>query len=433
MSSPLTVGERIILHLAQFSKYQDEYDVPFDVSQDGIASALRISRAHAAIELKKLRDGDDIVERLAHIRKGRNRRKVYFLTMRGVDKARRIRDFAEKEGIDVRPLLDIRQCEGRELWESLGTDLRPVLARASVFRKPFNRKALPPTSVTLLPENKMGMVEMPEDLKKSLICLIGEDELRGCHSFAADYWLDQGDYRERLYHLSLAGRSREAEMLISMNGQEMVKQSDEDLYGISLILPEPSIRYVSKVNRFRTEVALWSGHGEECLKLIEVLFDPEDISDRVFTLSVRGRLLIQRGDAEGALVHLYEARALSQGKDVALDCTISRALLDAGRLEEAKALLEGLLPETARSTNGTKLPEIQFLLGLTNLRLGEPVDAVKYLSKGMGMVRKEDRGEWYSALSDAYMALGMREKAEEYQSMVPRSRKWSSASAYPGR
>ena len=50
MPGTLTVGERIILHLGQYSKYLDSYDAPLDVSQDGIAAALRISRAHAAIE-----------------------------------------------------------------------------------------------------------------------------------------------------------------------------------------------------------------------------------------------------------------------------------------------------------------------------------------------------------------------------------------------
>ena len=34
-------------------KYEDKYEAQFDVTQDGISQACSISRAHAAIELKK--------------------------------------------------------------------------------------------------------------------------------------------------------------------------------------------------------------------------------------------------------------------------------------------------------------------------------------------------------------------------------------------
>ena len=45
MPGNLTVAERIVLQLLQHQKLIDSYDVPLDVSQDGIASALCISRA----------------------------------------------------------------------------------------------------------------------------------------------------------------------------------------------------------------------------------------------------------------------------------------------------------------------------------------------------------------------------------------------------
>ena len=88
MPGTLTVGERIILHLAQYSKYLDSYDAPLDISQDGIAAALRISRAHAAIELKKLKDTGEVVEKLVHIKRGKTKRKVYFLSSPGEERGR---------------------------------------------------------------------------------------------------------------------------------------------------------------------------------------------------------------------------------------------------------------------------------------------------------------------------------------------------------
>ncbi|MBM4237447.1 MAG: hypothetical protein FJ151_03065, partial [Euryarchaeota archaeon] len=197
MPNVLTVAERIILHLSQYSKLQDSYDVPIDVSQDGIAAALRISRAHAAIELKKLKENEEVVERLAHIRRGKTKRKVYFLLPKGEARAGKIKVFADSEGIEISPLLDLRKCDGEDLWRSTGEQFRPILAQACVFRKPFKRSILPDTSISLLPTDRDGMVDMPEELRKAIIKLQDKDDLRRYHSFAADYWLKEGDCRER--------------------------------------------------------------------------------------------------------------------------------------------------------------------------------------------------------------------------------------------
>jgi len=427
MSGPLTVGERIMLHLARFSKYQDDYDVPLDVSQDGISSALRISRAHAAIELKKLKNGEDVTERLAHIRKGKNRRKVYFLTMRGEEKAKRISEYAEREGIDVRPLLDIRECGGEELWSALDPETRDVLARACTFRRPFRREVLPDTSVPLLPEDRDGMVEMPSKLREQIMKLIDDAEFREYNSFAADYWLGEDNYRERLYHLLAAGRDREAQMLISVRGNELMRNADEDLFTTCERLGEPPDRYRSRIYRFLIELCLRTGYEEECLEIISSLRESEDPQDQVFASMAEGRLHLQLNDPEGALDVLEKVRSLVHGKDISLECEISSALVGCGRYREAMDLLEDLLPETTRNGDGGKLADIQFLLGMAHLRLGEAADAVRYLSKGMGVTREKDLTRWYSAMSEAYGALGMKKKAEEFRSKMPPSTRWSSA------
>jgi len=426
MTSPLTVSERIILHLAQYSKYQDDYDVPLDVSQDGIASALRISRAHAAIELKKLKEGEDVDERLAHIRKGKNRRKVYFLTMKGEDKARRIREFAEKEGIDIKPLLDIRRCSGEDLWDSLDEENRKVLARACSFRRPFKRGTLPETSVPLLFEEKDGTVELPRELREQVLTIMDDSSRRECHSLAADYWLGEGDHRERLHHLLMAGRDREAHMLISSRGNELLKIADEDLFTSCEKLGEPPERYRSRVYRFLGELCLRTGHEEECVDIVESLkgFGEED---RLFAMMIEGRLLIQMNDAEGALDVLERARAQANGRDITLEYETSRAMVECGRYDEALDLLQEILPEAARSGEGGKIADIQYLLGVAHLRLGENTDAIKYLSKGMGASREKDLSRWYSSMSEAYRALGMKDKADELHSKISTATRWSSA------
>ena len=92
MTQSLTVGERILFHLFQNLKSEDKYEVPFDVTQDGIAQSCGISRAHAAIELKKLRETNQIIEKLSHVKRAKSRRKVYSLTPEGKPRLERSRN-----------------------------------------------------------------------------------------------------------------------------------------------------------------------------------------------------------------------------------------------------------------------------------------------------------------------------------------------------
>lgn len=104
MGGTLTVSERILYHLSSYVKYEDKFEVPFDVTQDGISQAVSISRAHAAIELKKLKSAGTIEERLSHIRKGKSRRKAYFLTTPGKTMATTVVQYVAENAID--PMVD---------------------------------------------------------------------------------------------------------------------------------------------------------------------------------------------------------------------------------------------------------------------------------------------------------------------------------------
>jgi hypothetical protein len=79
----LTIGERILVHLAQFRKQGDDFVCPPEMSQAGIATALDITRAHAAIELRRAIDAGRVTVRVAHVTGMPTRRKVYTLTLRG--------------------------------------------------------------------------------------------------------------------------------------------------------------------------------------------------------------------------------------------------------------------------------------------------------------------------------------------------------------
>ncbi len=113
--------DRIVLHLAQYSRYREQFECPKEISQSGIAEALGISRAHAALELKKLKEKDEEVEeRLAHIKGGKTRRKVYFLTFKGRIEGERLKKFVLKKKIAIKDLNgEIQQLDGAAAIEYL--------------------------------------------------------------------------------------------------------------------------------------------------------------------------------------------------------------------------------------------------------------------------------------------------------------------------
>jgi len=114
-----TVGERILVHLTGFLRFLDAYECPAETTQDGIADALRISRAHAALELKRLKDSGRVEERMSHVAGARTRRKVYFLLPAGQEIARRMRDHARARRVVLVGRDGSREVSGAEAIEAL--------------------------------------------------------------------------------------------------------------------------------------------------------------------------------------------------------------------------------------------------------------------------------------------------------------------------
>lgn len=84
-----TVRERILLHLHGYAHLKNEKEVPFAISQQGIADRLGVNRAHVSKEIIRLKErSDDLIEEeIKHVKGIKRRRKVYFLTQSGQEKA----------------------------------------------------------------------------------------------------------------------------------------------------------------------------------------------------------------------------------------------------------------------------------------------------------------------------------------------------------
>lgn len=96
--SVLTVGERILLHLSRYRWISAA--APYELTQDGVAQAIGRTRAHAAIELKKLVElGLAEVLRSEHVRGMGAKRQVTVLTPAGLRDAERLKALAAERGV----------------------------------------------------------------------------------------------------------------------------------------------------------------------------------------------------------------------------------------------------------------------------------------------------------------------------------------------
>jgi DNA-binding MarR family transcriptional regulator len=78
-----TVKERILLHLFEYTRYADAYEVPIEITQEGLATAAGIQVSHISQYVRPLRGEGVVEERTSHIVRRSRRRKVYFLTPEG--------------------------------------------------------------------------------------------------------------------------------------------------------------------------------------------------------------------------------------------------------------------------------------------------------------------------------------------------------------
>jgi DNA-binding PadR family transcriptional regulator len=79
----LPIDKKILLHIMDYSKFENQFEVPFAISQEGIAKAIGIRRDNVPRAMKDLKSAGLVVEKVARVEGVYRKRKVYFLTDAG--------------------------------------------------------------------------------------------------------------------------------------------------------------------------------------------------------------------------------------------------------------------------------------------------------------------------------------------------------------
>src|SRR2546426_11024895 len=95
----LTVKERVLLHLFDYSRFAEAYDVPVEATQEGIAEAAAIRVGHVVQYVRPLQSEGLVEQRMSHIVRQARRRKVYFLTPKGRQQVAGLRASLLKEEV----------------------------------------------------------------------------------------------------------------------------------------------------------------------------------------------------------------------------------------------------------------------------------------------------------------------------------------------
>ncbi|MEM3341591.1 MAG: ATP-binding protein, partial [Thermoplasmata archaeon] len=85
-----SISELILLHLARFPFLEDNFSIPDELSQEGIALGVGIQRSHVPRYISKLILSGDIEERKGRLIISGRRKKVYVLTEKGIAEVKKL-------------------------------------------------------------------------------------------------------------------------------------------------------------------------------------------------------------------------------------------------------------------------------------------------------------------------------------------------------
>lgn len=339
----LSIGQRIIMHLDRFKMTDSTeiYNIPWDLTQDGIATSIRISRAHASIELKKLREAGKVEEKQTHIKGGKVKRKSYLLTPSGMSEAGKISDYAKDNDIDVGALLDLKRQDANIILESLDEIDSYALGCACAFRVPVPVSTLPKSVKLVIPADVSGMTVVDERLRNNMMKAADIAAKASWHSYAADYWMEdrtilESDIErvhERLYHLVEAGRTREACKLVSANMYDLIATANDDLHDTMLKMENVPSKFAVDVLSVRIETDISSSDLDDAEDTVAKLAEYDPVLAKVYGSDLR----VADKDTEGALEVLKEM----DGVAVA-DLRRAKMMFDLQRYEESRRILDAV-------------------------------------------------------------------------------------------
>ena len=337
----LSVKQKALIFLNKYKSLDstDIYNTPWELTQDGVANALCISRAHACIVLNQLKSEDMVEEKITHIRNGKIRRKSYFILPSGMEAANELLKTAEKENIDLSFILDSKKQGTNVSLEKLSESDRYALGCACAFNMPMPPSVLPQLKNVSVPVDINGLVMIDSDLRNNMMDSADDEERALWHGYAANYWFDkklkkENDYheciQELLYHYVESGRNRDACKLISSELFYFINSISDELHD-TVMKVRPVEKYLKDVLILSINIHLEYGEIDDAAKDIDALkkIDIGCASAYIFDMEM---LKGNRTAAEESISDTWQTNPLAGVRKASL-------LREDGELDDARRIL----------------------------------------------------------------------------------------------
>lgn len=349
----VTVKEKILLYLMRYNVTPETgFTVVFDLTQDGIGGAIGITRSHVSVELKRMIEDNKVICWKAHLIGSSTKRLAYAITQKGLREAETILAILRENGVTPDMLLDMQNCNPQKLWNALDENDRNTLGMVCVLRKSIPRNDIPRMSVGTIPINKDGYVSFPKPSARNFLRCAPPSTVRYWHSWAADYWLPRGEYMERLYHLIMADRMKEASRCLSVHCDDFIDRADAStLKMVKKIVPDSD--NAVDVYRICTLIALKINDCAEAGRLCAKLASVCDFEWKPLMAEIYRRVGRKKEAKELA------EEALRTQPDAMAALVLARVAIDERDPDAAEGFLDSAALSVSRGGDTRLLEEIQ--------------------------------------------------------------------------
>lgn len=180
----ITVKEKIIIHLLENFIVEPIFEAPKELSQDGIASAIGTRRSYVASAIKGLIEKGLVKENKARVKGEQRKRKIYLLTIQGLDNSRRLKDFIENKKITVlkngdQQIIKISEINSYYNQNFLLTEILTYINQEGIFQLPHHEKIPQKKKISLdIEKQEVSEIFPPKkfikpEIKKIELLLIG--------------------------------------------------------------------------------------------------------------------------------------------------------------------------------------------------------------------------------------------------------------------
>lgn len=223
------IRERVILHIYRCLKRNGGRAVVALLSQSGIADALNITRAHAAIELERGSAKGVFFSQRARTKNNKREIRVYLLTSAGIELGRKL-DEQElaAEIVEDAIVLPSKHAPDRVIGEL--SDREIALLCALRIHGPLESRYLSQQGRIPFVIRNGNRLEVSEYAEKAIDRLLADGNIRklAC-SLLSDYLLRAGEHTMRFKYLVESGRMAEAARLVDYHSDELQSSASDDI------------------------------------------------------------------------------------------------------------------------------------------------------------------------------------------------------------